>query len=119
MQDVLIPTERVIPAAETSATQGRIVWSPVKSLWLIAHSIGGLAALIWVPGWDGLAVFLILAAATLCAGHSVGMHRLLIHRSFAAPKPLERLLVWLGTLVGIAGPFGMIRAHDMRDWHCI
>ena len=45
------------------------------------------------------------------------MHRLLIHRSFAAPKWLERLLVWFGTLVGMAGPFGMIRAHDMRDWH--
>jgi stearoyl-CoA desaturase (delta-9 desaturase) len=45
------------------------------------------------------------------------MHRLLIHRSFAAPLWLERLLVWLGTLVGMAGPFGMIRAHDMRDWN--
>jgi fatty-acid desaturase len=54
---------------------------------------------------------------TICAGHSVGMHRLLIHRSFAAPLWLERVLVWLGTLVGMAGPFGMIRAHDMRDWH--
>jgi len=47
----------------------------------------------------------------------VGLHRLLIHRSFTAPEWLERLLAWLGVLVGMAGPFGMIRAHDMRDWH--
>jgi stearoyl-CoA desaturase (delta-9 desaturase) len=45
------------------------------------------------------------------------MHRLLIHRSFRTPLWVERGLVWLGTLVGMAGPFGMIRAHDMRDWH--
>lgn len=45
------------------------------------------------------------------------MHRLLIHRSFETPRGLEYLLVWLGTLVGMAGPFGMIQAHDFRDWH--
>ncbi|MEM0976038.1 MAG: acyl-CoA desaturase [Pseudomonadota bacterium] len=62
-------------------------------------------------------MFLGLTAITICAGHSVGMHRLLIHKSFQTPKWLEYILVWLGTLVGMAGPFGMIRAHDMRDWH--
>ena len=65
----------------------------------------------------GFAAFLFLTVVTICAGHSVGMHRLLIHRSFKAARPLEYLLVWLGVLVGMAGPFGMIRAHDMRDWH--
>jgi stearoyl-CoA desaturase (delta-9 desaturase) len=44
------------------------------------------------------------------------MHRLLIHRSFETPLWLERTLVYLGTLVGMAGPFGMIAAHDIRDW---
>lgn len=45
------------------------------------------------------------------------MHRLLIHRSFETLRYIEYLLVWLGTLVGMAGPVGMIRTHDMRDWH--
>lgn len=113
----LIDTDRVVANMDTSATQGRVVWAPQKSLWLFAHVIGGLAALVLFPSVGGFLVFLTLSAATLMAGHSVGMHRLLIHRSFSAPKWLERLLVWLGTLVGMAGPFGMIRAHDMRDWH--
>jgi stearoyl-CoA desaturase (delta-9 desaturase) len=113
----LIDTDRVFAGAATSATDGRIVWDAAKSLWTFAHMAGGIAALIWFPSWAGFATFLILAAITLCAGHSVGMHRLLIHRSFTAPKWLERMLVWLGTLVGMAGPFGMTRAHDMRDWH--
>jgi stearoyl-CoA desaturase (delta-9 desaturase) len=29
---------------------------------------------------------------------------------------MERILVYLGVLVGMAGPFGMIYAHDIRDW---
>ena len=45
------------------------------------------------------------------------MHRLLIHRSFETPPWVETALLWLGTLVGMAGPVGLIRAHDMRDWH--
>jgi stearoyl-CoA desaturase (delta-9 desaturase) len=113
----LVSTERVQVTPATLATVGRIVWSPLRSLWFMAHAAGGLTAIVWLPSWPGLAAFIGLSAITLCAGHSVGLHRLLIHRSFAAPRWLEQGLVWLGTLVGMAGPFGMIRAHDMRDWH--
>jgi stearoyl-CoA desaturase (delta-9 desaturase) len=113
----LVSTERVRVLPGTSATKGRIVWDATKSLWFFAHAGLGLAGVLLYPQPDAAAVFVVLTGVTICAGHSVGMHRLLIHRSFAAPKWLERLLVWLGTLVGMAGPFGMIRAHDMRDWH--
>lgn len=112
-----IPTERVRVAPDTCAVTGRIVWDPAKSLWLFG--MAGLA-LAFAPGtvaWESFAVFLVTSAITLCAGHSVGMHRLLIHHAFRAPLWLERLLIWLGTLVGMAGPFGMMRAHDLRDWH--
>jgi stearoyl-CoA desaturase (delta-9 desaturase) len=76
-----------------------------------------------VFSWSAFAVFLVFSAATLCAGHSVGMHRRLIHGSFACPLWLEYLMVYLGVLVGMAGPIGMIRQHDLRDWaqrqrHC-
>jgi stearoyl-CoA desaturase (delta-9 desaturase) len=40
----------------------------------------------------------------------------LIHRTYECSKPLERLLVYLGVVVGMAGPFGLIRVHDVRDW---
>lgn len=112
----LTPTDRVTARPGTDTAKGRILWAPAKSLWYTTHATLTLLALCHVtPG--ALLVFASLSALTLCAGHSVGMHRLLIHRSFKTPLWLERLLVWLGTLVGMAGPFGMIRAHDMRDWH--
>jgi stearoyl-CoA desaturase (delta-9 desaturase) len=78
-----------------------------------------VVAFIFAPltfSLDALAVFVVLTGVTICLGHSVGMHRLLIHRSFKAPIWVEHILVYLGTLVGMAGPFGMIYAHDIRDW---
>lgn len=110
-------TNRVFPLPDTSATQGRIRWAPQKSIWTFAHMGLGLGGIIALPHWDAALVFVVLTGVTICAGHSVGMHRLLIHRSFTTPRWLEYLLVWLGTLVGMAGPIGMIFAHDMRDWH--
>jgi sn-1 stearoyl-lipid 9-desaturase len=66
--------------------------------------------------WGALIVFLFTAGVTLCAGHSVGFHRRLIHRSFACPKWVDYVMMWLGTAVGIGGPIWTVRLHDSRDW---
>ena len=78
-----------------------------------------LATLVLGPltfTWGAFALFVLLLALTMCAGHSVGFHRRLIHRTFECPKWLERTLVWFGVLVGMQGPFWVICAHDIRDW---
>ena len=113
----LVATERVMPDQTTRALDGQVQFLPTKAGWLIAHGVLGVGGAIAYAQWDAAFIFVVLTAVTICAGHSVGMHRLLIHRSFKTYAPLAYLLVWLGTLVGMAGPFGMIRAHDMRDWH--
>lgn len=95
---------------------GRVVWVPGKSLWIGAMTALALVGAPLTFNWDAFGLFVVTTAITICAGHSVGMHRLLIHRSFEAPLWLERVLVYLGTLVGMAGPFGMIYTHDIRDW---
>ncbi|MEL6467135.1 MAG: acyl-CoA desaturase [Pseudomonadota bacterium] len=113
----LCDTERILARPGTCNTQGTIKLDLPKALWLACHGGLGVAGVLLFPHWDALAAFLVLTAFTICAGHSVGMHRLLIHRSFEAPRWVEYGLVWLGTCVGMAGPMGMIRSHDMRDWH--
>ena len=99
-----------------SPVEGEVVWDAPRSLWNTGML---LAALILGPltfSWSALAVFLVTAGVTLCAGHSVGFHRRLIHRSFACSKWLERTLIWFGTAVGMGGPIWTIRLHDTRDW---
>ncbi len=95
---------------------GTIVWEPKHSLWN-----GGMLVTAVTLGplyftWGGLFVFLGISAITLCAGHSVGYHRRLIHHSFQCSKTVERVLVWLGAMVGMGGPIWTIRTHDTRDW---
>lgn len=113
----LIATNRAIPTADTSATEGRILWDAPKSLWWFGNMAGAITAITVFPQRDAVLVMLILIVITVCAGHSAGMHRLLIHRTFEAPLWLERLLVWLGTLVGMAAPISVFDIHDSRDWH--
>ena len=95
---------------------GRVVWDPARSLWN-----GGMLAATLILGpiyvsVGAFVVFVVLLEVTMLAGHSVGFHRRLIHRSFECPKWLEYLLVWAGTLVGMQGPLWMIHSHDTRDW---
>src|ERR1700738_507823 len=98
-----------------NAVEGQVVWAPMKSLW---NTCMLFLATILAPthfSRSALILFLILSYITLLVGHSIGMHRL-IHKTFECPKTFERFLVWLGVLVGMAGPFGILRIHDTRDW---
>lgn len=112
----MISTDRMISVPGGDAISGQVRWVPAKSIWTLAMLVVAVIAGPVTFSWQAFALLIATTAITICAGHSVGMHRLLIHRSFTAPKWLERILVYLGTLVGMAGPFGMIAAHDIRDW---
>lgn len=100
----------------TNPLNGKVVWSPVKSLWYSAHCAIAVVGGVMTFSWAAVCVFLVLTAITLCLGHSLGMHRKLIHNSYACPKWLEYFFVHCGTLVGLAGPLGMTHTHDLRDW---
>jgi fatty-acid desaturase len=105
-----------VDGTSADATQGRVVWSPVKSLWnssmlAAALTLGPLTASV-----DAVIVFAVLTYATLLVGHSIGMHRFLIHRTYDCPVWLARLMIYAGVLVGMAGPYGVLRIHDIRDW---
>ncbi len=111
-----LSTGRMISDDSSDAVAGRVVWVPGKSLWVGSMTLTAIVLGPLTFSLDAFAVFVFLTAITICFGHSVGMHRLLIHRSFETPIWVEHFLVYLGTVVGMAGPFGMIYAHDIRDW---
>jgi stearoyl-CoA desaturase (delta-9 desaturase) len=118
MRDPLDPcaVNSLIETPDADPVQGRVVWDPVHSLWNGGMLAGALVLGPLTFSWGALAVFLVATGATLLLGHSVGFHRRMIHGSFKCPLWLEDVLSWFGTLVGMSGPFWMIRAHDLRDW---
>lgn len=103
------------PHSDT-AFKGTVHYAPAKSLWISAMYLIAIVGGIFTFSIEALLVFLVTSAITLCLGHSLGMHRRLIHNSYACPLWLEYSFVYLGTLVGLAGPLGMMKTHDLRDW---
>jgi fatty-acid desaturase len=102
---------------ETSdPVNGSVEWDAPRSIWNIVIFTVAIIAGPMTFSWDAFLVFFVLLELTMLAGHSIGFHRRLIHRTFECPKWLERILVWLGVLVGMHGPFWVIKSHDIRDW---
>lgn len=108
--------KRIDESLPADPVKGRVAWSPVKSLFLLSMYAATVYGAMHYTRLDTLALFAAKTVMVLLLGHSVGMHRRLIHNSFDCPLWLERTLVYMGTLVGLGGPFAMIRTHDYRDW---
>jgi fatty-acid desaturase len=96
--------------------EGRVVFDHPKLIWNLSMII--LAA-IFAPMTFTLGsfiLFLVLTYFSLLVGHSAGMHRLMIHQSYQCHPIIEKLLIYIGVLVGMSGPHGIIKIHDQRDW---
>ncbi|MET0981065.1 MAG: acyl-CoA desaturase [Telluria sp.] len=104
------------PGGAGNVLHGRVRYSPVKSLWLVSMASIALVGGILTFSWAAAGVFAAVTACVLLLGHSLGSHRKLIHNSFDCPVWLEYLLVYLGVQVGLSGPLGLLRQHDLRDY---
>lgn len=102
--------------AATNPVSGSPVWKPVKSLWYTTMLLTALVLGPMTFSWSTATMCGLLTACTLCFGHSVGLHRLLVHRSFKCPLWLEYCMVYTGVLVGMGGPRTILYMHDIRDW---
>lgn len=102
--------------ARTNPREGAVYWKWSKSLWYLGAVGLAVGVAPWTASAGAVLVSFALTVVTLCLGHTLGMHRRLIHESYECPRWLEYLLVYLGVLVGIAGPFRIIYLHDIRDW---
>lgn len=109
-------TPRIIDTPQSSANKGDVRWSPLKSAWYLFHSSTAIIFGYFTFSLSSVLVFITFSGLTLCLGHSLGMHRRLVHKSYECPQWLEYLFVYLGVLVGMAGPYGMSYQHDLRDW---
>jgi len=116
MMDTNNEVPRIIDTNGASPLDGVVKWSPKKSLWVTSMYVTALVGGYLTFSISAFIVFILFTATTLCLGHSLGMHRRLIHNSFECPKWMEYLFVHFGTLVGMAGPIGMVKTHDIRDW---
>jgi stearoyl-CoA desaturase (delta-9 desaturase) len=95
---------------------GKVRYDPVKSAWFFVMLFGAIVGVTQYFSWVNVMVFLCSTAIVLLFGHSLGSHRKLVHDSFQCPKWLEYLLVYCGVQVGLDGPIGLLRQHELRDF---
>jgi fatty-acid desaturase len=107
---------RVRVSRPEAVVQGEVHYAPVKSLWFVGMALAAVIGGTVTFSWTALAIFFTCTAFVLLFGHSLGSHRKLIHNSFQCPKWLEYALVYSGVQVGLAGPLGLMRQHELRDY---
>jgi len=102
------------PAAVDTPPDGRSLATPD---WPIIVLLAGvhLAALPapWFFEWSAVAVMVVLYVATML-GVTLGMHRLLAHRSYEARPWLRRTLALLGALSCQGGPIEWVAIHRLH-----
>lgn len=108
---------------DNDVLEGEVRYSFLRSFWLSAMLCGALIGGAMTASLAAISLFVLTTGLVLLLGHSLGSHRKLIHNSYACPRWLEYLLVWFGVQVGLAGPLGLLRQHELRDFaqrkpHC-
>ena len=80
------------------------------SFMLVMHVLAVVALLPRFWSVQGVVALAVLYWTTVL-GVTLGLHRLVAHRSFEAPRWLERLLVVMGTLACQSGPIEWVGLH--------
>ncbi|MDT4849318.1 hypothetical protein FQZ97_834360 [compost metagenome] len=96
--------------------EGDVRYAPGKSLWFSGMAVAALVGGSLFFRWDAVALFVVSTGFVLLFGHSLGSHRQLIHHSFQCPRWLRLALIYCGVQVGLAGPLGILRQHELRDY---
>lgn len=101
-------------SSTTTVSHKKINW--VLSSFIALFHILAVVALFNFT-WSALVALLVLYFISGCFGIGLGYHRLLTHRGFTLPKPLEYLFAIFGTLALQGGPIywvGLHRVHHAR-----
>lgn len=104
-----------IDGANASAADGLPILDFSKTIWFVIFTSAAVAAPFFISS-AAILLFIATTYLSLLLGHSVGMHRMLIHKTFSAPRIVTYPLIWFGSMVGMGGPSKIIATHDLRDW---
>jgi len=111
-----LATHRVRGGGSGEVIHGDVAFQLAKGSWFLGMLGGAIVGVLFFFSFAGLLLFVVSTAMVLLFGHSLGSHRKLVHNSYECPRWLEYAFVYLGVQVGLAGPIGLLRQHEMRDY---
>lgn len=101
--------------ADTPPSRLPVLFRPITIVMIALH-LGAVAA-VFAFSWPALAVAIVLYWIAGGLGVGLGYHRLLTHRAFKVPKPVEYLLAVCGTLALQGGPVWWVMTHRIHHAH--
>ncbi|OON68463.1 fatty acid desaturase [Hymenobacter sp. CRA2] len=102
--------DRIVPPGD------RLVVGWPKVCWLYLMLV---PAVLWAPAAVSLpraVASVLLTFLTVGVGHSIGLHRGLIHRAYRCAPRTRRVLAYLAVQAGMGGPLSWVRVHFYRDY---
>jgi stearoyl-CoA desaturase (delta-9 desaturase) len=94
--------------------RGGINWITCIAM-VVYHALAVAALFYW--SWSGLIAVLVLNYVAGSLGIGMGYHRLLTHRGYVTPKPVEYFLALCGALALESGPISWVVTHRIHHAH--
>ncbi|MBF8150333.1 fatty acid desaturase [Winogradskyella sp. F6397] len=95
---------------------GKITVSWKKCLWLYLMFIPILFINFSAITWNDAILNIILLFLTVGIGHSVGLHRGVIHKSYKSSRWFKNVSLYLFVLTGLGSPISWLKQHYYRDY---
>ena len=95
---------------------GKICFDWKKSLWLYLMIIPIIFIDFSMINLFDVILNIALVFLTVGIGHSVGLHRGIIHKSYVTSKSFRNLSLYLFVLTGLGSPLNWIKQHYLRDY---
>ena len=92
----------------------KISWK--KSAWLYLMLIPIIFIDFSLFSWNDLLLNIILLFLTVGIGHSIGLHRGIIHKAYKTSKLFRNISLYLFVLTGLGSPLGWLKQHYFRDY---
>ena len=95
---------------------GKLQFSFKKTIWLYLMIIPCFLIDFTQLTIEITLIGVMLTFVTVCLGHSIGLHRGIIHKSYETSTTIKNILVYLFVLTGLGGPISWLKLHYYRDY---
>ena len=95
---------------------GRTEFSWPKVTWLYLALVPSILFFVGSVSLKWSIVSAVLTVLTVCLGHSVGLHRGVIHKAFKMNTYVRGTLLYLFVQTGLGGPKSWMKLHYVRDY---
>ena len=95
---------------------GVIIFSWKKTIWLYIMLLSIFFIDFSLMDWQDVSLNILLLFFTVGIGHSVGLHRGIIHKSYQTNTIFRNFSLYLFVLTGLGSPLNWLKQHYFRDY---